>query len=182
LPPKPRHEQQLPARGGGGSQAYSEAAHAKAGSCSRQEYRHCKGSPGRPGRWSPGRSPRGSQGRGQSSPTRRKANRMDRRAIGVPETVASQEDLWQGRHTWRPGRENTGVLALAEMRLAWLAWGTGAGGSGRWRVSWATRRRKAAATAPAGRRRARIAVGPGRASRGRPRRAGRPASAARVPG
>jgi hypothetical protein len=72
---------------------------------------------------------------------------------------------WRGES----GEETAGWEgAVACLGDAWP--GHGHSGRGSWRVTCTTRRREAATTAPAGRRRTRVAVGPGCPSRVRPRR------------
>ena len=121
----------------------------------------------------------------------RKANRTDRTAATARGNLASKEEALQGQRANRRGL--TGGEAGSKLLLGrapgWLAAWLGAAYRGHdhdgcrtWRVACATRRRDTATTAPAGRRRTRVAVGPGRPRRVGPRRAGRPRRAARGPG
>ena len=95
-------------------------------------------------------------------------------AAEVGRTVKAQDDSPQGHSASRRGEVGSRPLfGRAPGGLA--AWPCAAcrghdhSGRTTWRVACATRRREAATTAPAGRRRTRVAVGPGRPSRVRPR-------------
>ena len=110
----------------------------------------------------------------------RKSNRT---AAEVGGTIAPQEGSPQRHSASRRGemgsRPPSGKVPGG---LAASLRGRGRSGCRGWRVACVTRRREAATTAPAGRRRTPVAVGPGRPSRVRPRRAGRPTRVTRVLG